>query len=105
MTESKVLTETVSPKKFDALTKIGFNAVNLEYLSHVSYSRSDKDGVRKYTVLTQADQGSSIFNYLDSTWTIRRINDERCQVNYDIKMDFSNYFYAAVTRQFFEFLV
>ena len=105
MTESKVLTDTVKNSRFDAITKIGFNAVNFEYLSHVSFSKKELDGVRQYIVLTQADKGSSIFNYLDSTWTIKCVSKDKCEVTYEIKLDFSNYLYAAVTRQFFEFLV
>jgi len=84
MSESVVLKNTIKGNKFDAVTKIGFNAVNLEYKSNVSFVRSEKDGVIKYKVLTQAEEGSSIFNYLDSTWTIETISNEKCEVDYSI---------------------
>lgn len=49
---------------------------------------------------------SSIFNNLESKWTIRQRpgHANSCTVDYDISMEFASPLYAAVTSQFFDFL-
>ena len=95
MPQSEVLEPTHENKTennvvghFDAITKIGFNAVNFEYKSHVSYLRpitpvnfaSLPDNYR-WQVTSQSDS-SSIFKSMTSVWDIRATGLNNCSVDY-----------------------
>lgn len=92
-----------------ASTKIGFNLVSFSYNSLVSYKNPIVPV--KITRLGQewwissVSASSTIFNNLESTWSIKNTAPNTCTVDYRIKMEFANSLYASVTRQFFDFLV
>ena len=75
--------------------------LNFEYVSKVSC----EEKANSYEVLTQADNASGIFSYLDSQWHINPISPTSCEVDYSIRMDFSSSMYSVVVKRFFAALV
>ena len=71
---------------FDGETKIGFSAVNFAYVSKVTYETPS-------VVISEAGE-SRIFEGLYSHWTIKRIEDDVCEIHYKIRMTFANPVYT-----------
>lgn len=76
--------------------KIGFSSVSFTYVSHVSYETPR-------WVLSEADQ-SRIFEGLYSHWEIKKIDENSCEIIYNIEMSFANPLYSSITTHFFDFL-
>lgn len=76
---------------------IGFKTVTFSYDSHVQY-------VDFHTIISTS-KGGNVFDELYSKWNIQEHSFNKCMVNYEVKMTFSNPLYASVTRYFFDTLV
>ena len=77
--------------KFDAETSIGFQAVNFSYISKVTYKEP-------FYILSVSTSESSIFKELYSTWEIEAVDEDKCKVEYKIRMTFQNPLYSAITN-------
>ena len=94
---------------FDAKTTIGFQLVNFEYLSRITYTHplvpvhASKAG--QVWQLETVSPETSIFKQLRSDWLIKNTSADECLVDYSISLEFASPLYAAVTRQFFDLLV
>ena len=98
MPESRILPESRSfpPENrgycrgsFDAVTKIGFKAVNFSYESHVSYVHPRVPVNFAYSEglsweVKSVSATTNIFNSMVSNWNIRPTGGDSCLVDYDI---------------------
>jgi len=82
--------------RFDAETKIGFSSLSFAYMSRVTFEEP-------YSVLSLAED-SRIFQGLYSHWKIEPLEEDLCEVEYNIRMTFSNPLYTHVTKSFFDYL-
>jgi ribosome-associated toxin RatA of RatAB toxin-antitoxin module len=116
MTTSKVHHQTKYEKEeqgkivggFEADTSIGFQLVNFNYVSKITYENPalpiySKLLGQKWMVST-VSPSTSVFKSLESKWLISNSSSDGCRVDYSIQMEFASPLFAAVTRQFFDLL-
>lgn len=54
-------------------------------------------------VISSAER-SRIFDGLYSHWTITKIEEDICEIDYKISMTFANPLYSSITSHFFDYL-
>lgn len=54
-------------------------------------------------VLSESEK-TRIFDGLYSHWQIKQIDEDVCEVHYNIRMTFANPLYSSITNHFFDYL-
>lgn len=92
---------------FDAKCAIGFQIINFDYVSKVTYRHPaiPIQLSRDHEWYVSSASASSIFKLLQSEWKIKHSGPDLCSIDYSIQMEFANSLYSQITRQFFDYLV
>ena len=104
ITQSRLIANTIEERfeagakrgRFDGEVKIGFSQLSFAYISHVSYEAPR-------WILSES-HNSRIFEGLHSHWEIRKLDEDVCEIVYNIQMTFANPLYSSITTNFFDYL-